>query len=235
MKKKLLIIGSVALVVLAIIASFLIIFNNDEEDYELQQERLAWRFSDQNFAFRWLVSGYREKAEACGVAFPSQGYLPVSIAEPNMDGTATLMYMYLVLYERKTGNILTYEQILDYLSQEFEDDGEIRIYTNGRHPEIADFIRWASNTTILNDTVWPYFTQMVEMYREYFEENEETPRFESINLIPVEMYMELLKVVENPNHVLDLTSFINRYIAEGRAWVGEDGITLEFDVPPPRS
>jgi hypothetical protein len=160
----------------------------------------------------------------------SGAYLPVSDENLNLEGVAIMLYWNLQLYERETGNILAYEQILDFLSQEFEDDGEMRIYNNGRHPEIQDFVEWSRFGYAIN---MKHELQMKlwSLYDAYFAEHETTPRFSDIFIITIEMYNELMKKDDNPDYELDLTSIINRYIEEGRAWVSEDGITLEFTVP----
>jgi len=41
----------------------------------------------------------------------------------------------------------------------------------------------------------------------------------------------LIRKVFDPDYELDLTSIQNRYIAEGKAVVSEDGLSIEFIVP----
>ncbi|MCL2594737.1 MAG: hypothetical protein FWD83_04370 [Promicromonosporaceae bacterium] len=38
---------------------------------------------------------------------------------------------------------LTYDTLIDYFSEEFESDGSLRLWVNGRHPEMAAFMLWA--------------------------------------------------------------------------------------------
>jgi len=183
------------------------------------------QYHAQNNAFLPLVNG---NASRSGGTF-----LPVNIDRPNIDGVAVMTKWDLVYYSRITGNTLTYEQILDYLSQEHEDDGEVRIYTNGRHPEIAEFVRWMrvfDNREELRE----HRAGSRGIYRSYFTEREGTPMFPALDMLSVEMLDELLKKEADPDYEMDLTSIQNRYIAEGRARVSEDGKTIEFTHPKPQ-
>jgi uncharacterized LabA/DUF88 family protein len=130
-----------------------------------------------------------------------------------------------VLYRYETGNTLTYEQVIDYLSQDFEDDGEIRIYYNGRHPEIYDYTVWRSNP--MSVTKFEYHQRLQEIWSEYVQEIPNSP----IWLLPVAVIDEIVIKAFDPDYELDLTNIINRYIADGRAVVSEDGRTIEFIVP----
>jgi hypothetical protein len=56
---------------------------------------------------------------------------------------STGLYIEIAYYNKETGSNFKYEQIVDYLSQEYEDDGEVRIYTNGHHPDIAAYVEWS--------------------------------------------------------------------------------------------
>lgn len=48
----------------------------------------------------------------------------------------------LLCYEIETGNVLTYEDIIEYLSSEYEPDGSLRLYNNGNWPEIEAYMNW---------------------------------------------------------------------------------------------
>ncbi len=53
------------------------------------------------------------------------------------------LYLDLVCYQLETGNVVTLEDVKEYLSQEYEEDGTFRLYNNGRHEEIKHFIEWS--------------------------------------------------------------------------------------------
>jgi len=57
-------------------------------------------------------------------------------------GIDARMYLHLIWYERETGNVLPFEMVVDYFSQEFEPDGSPRLYNNGNHPEVEAFVNW---------------------------------------------------------------------------------------------
>lgn len=52
-------------------------------------------------------------------------------------------YMHLLAYRRYTGNQLSAEKIEEFLKTGTELDGSARIYSNGRHPEIEEYVDWA--------------------------------------------------------------------------------------------
>ena len=197
-----------------------------------QQEELEMAFERQNIVFSGLVS--------CEDGSETNKFLPMCLClgRPHIDGVNTFVYTDLALFRKETGSSLTYEQVLDYLSQEFEDDGEIRIFTNGRHPEIAAYVEWYG--------IWPlgerfegwenwkarldYNNRLSLLHSNYFIENEGFYNTALYNL-PISIIDELIKKEADPDYVLDLTSIQNRYIAEGRAIVSEDGISIEYIVP----
>lgn len=80
-----------------------------------------------------------------GYAAPSAQYEPFSTARQNH------AYIYLYIYGKETKNLLSLNDVKEYLSSEFEEDGSVRIYTNGNWPEIEKYINWAlSNQEKLN-------------------------------------------------------------------------------------
>ena len=156
--------------------------------------------------------------------------MPVNTGRPNASGIDAGLHINLIRFERYTGNVLTKEQVFDYFSQEFEDDGEIRIFTNGRHPEIAEFIEWTERN---DPEIHAHTVRITNIYFDYVEaQSKDFPRFfgTGIFFMPTEMLDEILEKDINPDHVLDLTSIQNRYMEAGLIWLGEDGITLEFNA-----
>ena len=129
-KKKVLIWTIVAVIIL--IGAGVIIKmdhdNNTKAALAEKEQQLRIDFANQNRALRLYIQGQ---------------YSPLEPFEGTEDGIYFEFYFDVACYRKLTGSQLTYDEIVEYLSQEFEDDGEIRIYTNGRHPEIKEYIEWA--------------------------------------------------------------------------------------------
>ena len=218
MKKKALLTFSALLLATLIvfgIISIIGIYN------ERKQEKLKMDYKTQNSAFSDIVH--------TDTVRDMVGYLPINLSKPNVDGVVFGSYISLALYRRETGSSLTYEQVIAYLSQEFEDDGEIRIFTNGRHPEISDYVKWIDNRE--NWSIYSDFRATLgNEYSRYAYENRPFPRV-VLFMLPLEMVDELIKKAFDPEYEMDLTSIQNRYIAEGRAVVSEDGRSIVFIVP----
>ena len=227
MKRKILVISAL-IVAIGLVAVFAVPFmmsaiNERREERQLEAElirqaELADAFWLQNAYFACIVN-----SELGGI---QTTFMPINLRYPQIDGVAVNIYINLVLYEKQTGNILTYEQISDYLSQEFEDDGEVRIWTNGHHPEIAEYLEWASRSVGRGD----FLDDFLAIYDAYAIENEGFP-IGHWRLLPLEMVHEILRKEADPDYVMDLTTIQNRFIEEGRAVVSEDGLTIEFIVP----
>lgn len=52
----------------------------------------------------------------------------------------TQLYAWLLIYERETGNHLTLSDIEEYLSQQYEEDGSLRLYIN--HENICGYVNF---------------------------------------------------------------------------------------------
>ena len=52
------------------------------------------------------------------------------------------LYAWVIIYEQETGNVLTIEEIEEYLSQEFEEDGTRRLYINYENENIQNYIEF---------------------------------------------------------------------------------------------
>ena len=101
--------------------------NNVKAALAEKEQQLRIDFANQNRALRLYIQGQ---------------YSPLEPFEGTEDGIYFEFYFDVACYRKLTGSQLTYDEIVAYLSQEFEDDGEVRIYTNGRHPEIKEYIEW---------------------------------------------------------------------------------------------
>lgn len=122
------------------------------------------------------------------------------------------VYLALKMYELETGNVVTWEIVADYHSQEFEPDGTRRLYNNGNHPEIQAFVDWMVEGSHgggrpHNMSAWQFIGRIEYMYFEYIRANEEfeRPPYDLIDLSP-QMLDALVRAYADPNYVLDLTS-----------------------------
>ena len=219
----------VALLIIAVLVAAIAIplhITNERERIAMEEARqadLRIFYHAQNSAFFGIVSGEDRD-------WPGHGGFVHLTANPNInhiDGVSYVIYITLTVFRRETGSTLTYEQVIDYLSQEFEDDGEVRIYNNGRHPEIHEFVARQGGLFNLVDA---FSRELVAIYRAYSEANEEFPLTRRIGYLPISMVDALIRKEADPDYELDLTSIQNRYIEAGRAIVLEDGRTIEFIV-----
>jgi len=133
-------------------------------------------------------------------------YIPLRAggSEQNRFGIWVNIYLRLRMFEDGTGLYLAYEDFLDYFSQEFEVDGSLRLYNNGKHPEIEKFVEW----------IWKHLNEVddfiVSIQRKYINycgefENEGFER-QSFSELSPQMLDALVRAHNNPNYVLDLTS-----------------------------
>ena len=218
MKKKILI-AVITVIIIAISIPIIMI----QEALQMQrQEELERAYTTQNTYFGALVAsgtlGSEERSR----------YLPLYPQDLNVDGINIITYWNLALFSQLKGVHLTYEMVLDYLSQEFEDNGRVRIWTNGRHPEIAAYLEWGPWSS---GSRTEFGLKRREIFLNYADENAPFPIPYSLGELPTEMIDALIRKVFDPDYELDLTSIQNRYIAEGRAIVSEDGLSIEFIVP----
>ena len=114
------------------------------------------------------------------------------------------IYVSIKYYERETGGILDYDHALDYFQQEYEDDGELRLYNNGRHPEIEAYVEWMQDHRPAAEEL---ITRLDRIYREYARNNKDSG-FEKIMFyeLPRQMLDELMKKEADPDYELDLIS-----------------------------
>ena len=231
MKKTILMVAAVLMI--AVITTITIVcingyLDNRRERIEMiNQEKLREAYYSQNSYFGRLVSGSRMMLRDVPDEELSQ-YMPVNLSIPNVDGIDIIIYLTLEYYRNRTGRTLTYDQVIQYLTEEFEDDGEVRIYTNGRHPEVAAYVEWSYWRGVSRDE---YIWKLQEMYSEHASENQLA--IGDFLRLPIGMIDALIKKEADPDYEMDLTSIQNRYIAEGRARVSEDGETIKYIYPEP--
>ena len=121
----------------------------------------------------------------------------------NIDVTG---YLLLRMYYHRTGILLTHETVVDYFSQEFEDDGSLRLYNNGNHPEIEAFVTWAWEERRRQEMI-DYFDIVHNIYTRYFlDHREEGFNLQNFNYVSSQMLDALARAEADPDYVLDLTS-----------------------------
>ena len=118
------------------------------EKERVEQERIAMSYVKVNRAFgmRGIIStdwrSYHEYGTLSWFALEDGGmYLP--LPEPNVNGVRVGIYLRLRLYENRTGIYLPYDKVVDFFSEKYEPDGSLRLYDNGKHPEIEAYVDWS--------------------------------------------------------------------------------------------
>ena len=210
MRKVLFITAALVVAAGATFGVFKIVHNNNEK----KQEALKMSYQDQNIYFSAMVDTEGDDHK----------YKPLNPELINVDGIASSVYMNLAFFRKETGSSLMYDQVAEYLSREFEDDGEVRIYTNGRHPEIVAYMEWSQMHT---GTKTDYRSLLKDIYLSYANEHDGFAVGELYSL-PIEMIDELIMKEADNAYEMDLISIQERYIAEGRAKISEDGKEIEF-------
>jgi len=111
----------------------------------MEAERIAQReivdaYVRVNYAFAiWTTIMHGEEVySVSGIYRP----LPDVMSSQNPFGVCSILYLLLRMYYHRVGVVLEYEKVVDYFSQEFESDGSLRLYNNGKHSEIEAFVTW---------------------------------------------------------------------------------------------
>jgi len=126
--------------------------------------------------------------------------------EKNGWGIDSHKYLHLRFYERETGIILAYETVIDYFSEEFEPDGSLRLYNNGKHPEIQAFVEWMWEGRY-QEAVREYRRRLSEMYSDYFHDHKDAGfKSQVFYSLSPQMLDALARAEADPDYMLDLTS-----------------------------
>ena len=135
-KKKIVVIF--ILVVTCIIGFFVVrgVILSQREAAIIMEQREA--YARVNYAFRNATSLHTIDIEEYG----EYRLLDQHHLQKNDFGIIADVYLLLLMYEIETGNILEYDTVIEYFSQEFEPDGSLRLYNNGNHPEIQAYVEW---------------------------------------------------------------------------------------------
>jgi len=131
--------------------------------------------------------------------------LPERLADNNPYEIDFRIYLMLRMYYHRVGINLTYEMVIDFFSQEFESDGTLRLYNNGKHPEMEAFVEWMWGGRY-GDEVSKYLQNTRIMYLEYIHTRRGQGFPGSIADLSPQMLDALARAEADPDYVLDLTS-----------------------------
>ena len=126
--------------------------------------------------------------------------------ERNEFGICVSTYLFLKFYERETENKVSYETLTDYFAQEFEPDGSLRLYNNGKHPEMQSLVEWRMELGS-----WEKFgeylnNRILDIYSAYIRDHEDAGFiFQSWHALSPQMLDALARAEADPDYVLDLT------------------------------
>ena len=196
------------LVVGAVFATVLIVqhvsYQREQRAEEAEQRRIAETYIRLHYAF-WMVGGVEEFGIEWTIDYERGGeYKPFS--ELNEFGINVFSYLFLKKYELETGNTLSFEVVLDYFSEEFETDGLLRLYNNGRHPEIQAFVEWMWEGQRLRDMIDFFWrVEAIEILYRHEHRNQSYNVQNFLHLSP-QMLDALFRAYTDPDYVLDLTS-----------------------------
>ena len=131
----------------------------------------------------------------------------------NEFGIDSTLYLLLKQYEHETGTYLPYETVVEFFLQEFEPDGSLRLYNNGKHPEFQAYVEWVwefhSGWRLgeqgVGQVAGRFIGSIHLLYLEYARDNESFEKIFFLDLSP-QMYDALFRAYVDPDYVLDLTS-----------------------------
>ena len=109
------------------------------------------------------------------------------------------------MYELETGNVLSWETVMDYLAEEFEPDGSRRLYNNGNHPELQAYVEWFIEGR-RGEQGHQFVSALWALHVDYCNANREAFEWFHFPQLSPQMLDELVKAHTNPDHTLDLTS-----------------------------
>jgi len=114
-------------------------------------------------------------------------------------------YLALKMYYHRTGVYLSYEKILDYFSEEFESDGSLRLYNNGKHSEMEAYVTWMWEGRRYEE-FREYQDNLEKIYTAYFFEHRNEGFYsQSFHRLSPQMFDALARAEADPDYELDLT------------------------------
>ena len=165
-----------------------------------EEDEVRLAYGELHRAFGMSLGYGPEFAEFNGTYKP----FPAVSESENKFGINPRIYIYVKMYESKTGKTLTYQKVIDYFSQEYEPDGSLRLYNNGLHPEIAEFVIWQQGR---EEERINYRHTLMGLYGEYYINNK-NKGFENrlITGLSPQMLDELVKKEADFDYEMDLFS-----------------------------
>jgi hypothetical protein len=192
------------IIVGGIIGGLKIIEHNEEQKRKMEEAQEIKRIQETYQKFNYSVFMAIGDDE---VDLPWDGkYAGTYVPDPesNPYGISCSIYLALKLYEKETGKFLAYETVMEYMAEEYEPDGTLRLYNNGKHPEVEGYVEWAWGD---RKKIEKYMNRLSGLYYEYRSELEEDVFKGTLfySLSP-QMYDELAKKEADPNYEMDLLS-----------------------------
>jgi len=207
-KKKL--IAIICIVVIIIGAIFIYQHVERQREIAIEQQQIRSAYFRLNVAFSW-DSYWLQWRDSDSM----WNYIPLELVEYNPFEVCANTYLLLRLYYRETGITLAYEIVADYFLQEFEPDGSLRLYNNGKHPEIQAYVEWVWEGRRQDHSIvsgefgqnGQYWRRIWGIYTEYALAHSDAGFIEQrfFELSP-QMLDALARAELDPDYVLDLTS-----------------------------
>ena len=158
---------------------------------DMEEKNIMKAYEYVNYAF-FFTNGM---TELTGV------YEPITIYENNYN-IHCKSYIAVKIFNTKGSGVLSYEAVKDYFSQEYEVDGTLRLYNNGRHLEIEKYVEWVLENY---NEICDYFDNIQIIYSKYSRENSDFD-FQLFHLLSPQVLDELMKKESDPDYELDLLS-----------------------------
>ena len=192
--KKIYILSAVCVIALCFGIFLTNIINGNKEEKRL--EEITESYTELNRIFSERIDHY--------VPFEPSSYSP--------DGIHSGTYLSIEYYRQQTGIEFYYEDVVEYFSQEYEEDGSLRLYNNGLHPEIEAYIEWCNN---FYDERFDYLDNINRIWGEYFQEHRDEG-FENSALYTWSRATldELIRKEADPTYEMDLMSIQQQERAE---------------------
>ena len=208
-KRKILIITCIVVFVVGALFGAYQIHQHLEREAEKEAERAEeWRIARAygRVYSAFLQSGQNAAYNSTFELWRRTEFQDLSETFNNDFGINAGIYLLMIYYEQRTGNILPYEVVVDFFSDEFEPDGTRRLYDNGRHPEIQMFVEWMHEDWSRWIDVEDYSTRIQIIWAHYIRENDARDIIPSTFHLSPQMLSALARAEADPDYVLDLTS-----------------------------
>jgi len=213
--KKLVIVVCVIFVVVGIAIGAVMLNSRIAHQRELEREwqeqrELASTYIRLNYSFKMGADPEARRRPSSEKMYEMHGIYKSFIKvdpEKNQWGIDVDRYLFLRFYENETGIYLAYETVIEYFSAEFESDGSLRLYNNGKHPEIEAFVTWMWEGR-RRDEADEFILRLENIYSDYTLDLDNRGHFKRqifYQLSP-QMLDALARADADPDYVLDLTS-----------------------------